>query len=93
MNTDTPVDPKAPKEVNLPSGVKAIINPFKGKDIRKAQAIAGDDSSKILFAIIALTIAIDGKGVTAEEIDEMDGMDVLELMKAFGTNFTPRQNS
>lgn len=81
------------KEVTLPSGAKAVIKPFKGKDIRQAQTIAGDDTSKLMFAIIAVTTELDGKGIVMEDLDEMDGMDVMALFKEFGGNFMPRQNS
>jgi tryptophanase len=70
----------------------AVIREFLGKDIREAQKIADGDSSKIMFAIIAVTTTIDGQPVTMEEVDEMNGYDVMDLMGAFGSNFTPRQS-
>lgn len=80
------------KEVTLPSGKKAIIKPFKGRDIREAQKISGSDTSMVIFAIIAVTTIIDGVPVTAEELDDMDGMDVFELMNSFGAGFIARQS-
>lgn len=75
------------KEIPLRSGKKAVIRSFKGRDIRNAQKIAGDDTSMVIFAIIAQTVTIDGQTVTAEEVDEMDGMDVFDLLSAFGAGF------
>jgi hypothetical protein len=80
------------KEVALPSGKKATIKPFKGRDIREAQKISGTDTSLVIFAIIAVTTTIDGNPVTAEELDDMDGMDVFELMNSFGSGFIARQS-
>lgn len=72
------------KEINLPSGKTAVIAPFKGKHIREAQRIADGDMSNMMFAMIALTTTIDGRGIVAEELDDMDGQDVLALMGEFG---------
>lgn len=71
------------KEIKLPSGKTAVIAPFKGKHVREAQKVAGDDTSLIVFAMIALTTTIDGQPVVAEDLDEMDGMDVMALMGEF----------
>ena len=92
MDTPTPVTSSTTKEVTLPSGKKAVIKSFKGRDIRQAQKIAGDDTSMVIFAIIAVTTTIDGEEVTAEELDDMDGMDVFELMNSFGSGFIARQS-
>lgn len=73
--------------VFLPSGKTAVINPFKGKHVREAQKIADNDTSKMLFAMIAVTTTIDGKAIVMEDLDEMDGKDVLTLMKEFGSFF------
>lgn len=77
------------KEMELPVSKKtAVIKEFKGKHIREAQRIGGDDTGKMLFAMIALCVEVDGKPVTMEDLDEMPGMDVLTLQKEFsGANF------
>lgn len=51
------------------------------------------DTSKIVFAMIALTVTIDKEPVVMEDLDEMDGADVLELMGEFSGNFslTPKE--
>jgi hypothetical protein len=74
----------AGKEINLPSGKVAVIVPFKGKHVREAQRIAGGDVSNIMFAMISLTTSIDGNPILMEDMDEMDGSDVLALMGEFG---------
>jgi hypothetical protein len=76
------------KEIKLPSGKVAIIGEFKGKHIREAQRIADGKQDMFLFALIAITGKIDGENVNAEDLDEMDGADVLALMSEFSGNFT-----
>lgn len=72
--------------ITLPSGKVAVIQPFKGKHIRQAQKIAGGDEDKMMFALIAITTTLDGVAVVMEDIDEMEGKDVLKLMGAFSGN-------
>lgn len=76
------------KEVTLPSGKKAVIGDFKGKHIREAQRIAGGNTDMITFALISLTTTIDDQPVLAEDLDEMEGRDVMALMGEFSENFT-----
>lgn len=71
------------KEIKLPSGKVATISGFKGKHIREAQRMADTDISKMTFAMIALTTVIDGNPIIMEDLDEMDGADVLALMGEF----------
>lgn len=76
------------ESVELPSGASAVVKEtFKGKHIRKAQAISGGDSSLVIYSLIAQLVEIDGKGIVMEELDEMDGRDVLKLMEIFGESF------
>lgn len=91
--TPPPADENGVRTFQLPSGATATMAPFKGRHIREAQKAADGDSSKIIFAIIAITITVDGKKVVMEEIDDMDGFDVLELYSKFaGKNFTSAPN-
>ncbi len=92
METTDTKNTETVKEITLPSGKKAVIKPFKGRDIREAQKISGTDTSMVIFAIIAVTTTIDGSPVAAEELDDMDGMDVFELMNSFGSGFIARQS-
>jgi hypothetical protein len=71
------------KEITLPSGKTARIMDFKGKHIRQASEMAGDDATKVVFAMIAICTTIDGEPVVMEDIDEMPGKDVLVLQKEF----------
>lgn len=71
------------KVVELPSGKTAEIIDFKGKHIRAASELAGEDPSKIIFAMIAICCTIDGEPVVMEDLDEMPGRDVLKLQKEF----------
>lgn len=93
VNTGTPISPTGDTQITLPSGRKAVQRSFKGRDIRLAQRLADGESSTLIFAIISTVTTIDGKPVTIEELDDMDGFDCMELMKGFGTNFTSRPNS
>ncbi len=79
------------KEIKLPSGAVAIVGEFKGKHVREAQRIAGGESDKFLFALIAITGRIDDKELNMEDLDEMDGADVLTLMNEFSGNFLSPQ--
>lgn len=91
---ETPPKPKADKTVKLTGTNRtAVIRSFLGKDIREAQKISDSDTSKLMFAIIAITTTIEGQPVTMEELDEMDGFDVMDLMGAFGANFSQRQSN
>jgi hypothetical protein len=74
------------KTITLPSGKTAVIGEFKGMHIREAQRVSGGEQDKFLFALIAATTQIDGKPVVMEEMDEMDGKDVLALMGDFSEN-------
>lgn len=75
------------KIIELPSGRKAETRKYKGRDIREAQRIADGDPGKITFALIAMSTTIDGQPIAMEDLDEMDGPDVLKLMGEFGSNF------
>lgn len=72
------------KEIKLPSGKMAKISGFKGRHIREAQRMADSDVSKMTFAMIALTTTIDGQPIVMEDLDDMDGKDVIALMGEFG---------
>lgn len=71
------------KLILLPSGKTAVISDFKGKHIRQASEMAGDDASKVTFAMIAICCTIDNEPVVMEDLDEMAGKDVLALQKEF----------
>lgn len=73
------------KTITLPSGKTAVIAPFKGKHVRDAQRISDGDASKFMFAMIATSTTIDGQPFVMEDLDEMDGKDVMSLMAEFST--------
>jgi hypothetical protein len=87
--TEVPPAPKTyPLEVKLPSGKLAVIREFKGRDVMKAMKIAGtDDPHKIIFSLMALTTTIDEKPIVMEDIEDMNGKDVLALIGEFGEAF------
>lgn len=92
MNKEAKVKSTGEKEFTLPSGRTAVIKPFKGKHVREAQRLAGDDAGLIVFAMIAITTTIDGQAIIMEDMDEMDGPDCLALMGEFSGNFSPANN-
>jgi len=82
-----PVKPQEVQTITLPSGKVAVIGIFKGKHIREATRTADGESDKMIFALIAMTTTIDGKKIVWEDLDEMDGRDVLKIQGAFSSNF------
>jgi hypothetical protein len=75
------------KEIELSDGRKAVIGGFKGKHILEAQKVTGKETEKMIFALIASCVKIEGQNLVIEEIEEMNGSDVLVLMGEFGSNF------
>ena len=78
---------KEAKTIELPSGSVAVINPFKFKTLQEAQRLIGDNSERLMAALIALTTTIDGNDVVMEDIEEMDGIDAIALLGEF-SDFT-----
>lgn len=82
MNNQT-----SPKVLALPSGKSATIETFKGKHIREAQrrmsTMDANDAGTLTFMLISMLVTIDGSGIVFEDMDEMDGQDVLALMGEF----------
>lgn len=71
----------------LPSGKTAVIGIFKGKHIKEATKISDGKSEDLVFALISITTKIDDKPIVMEDLEEMDGRDVMKLMSAFSVNF------
>lgn len=72
-------------EIELPTGSKAsILKKWKGKHVLQASRAAGGmaDQMRFVFGIIAVKTLIDGAAITIEDIDEMDGDDVMKLIGA-----------
>lgn len=73
------------KEHTLKSGKKLLVRPYKGIDIRMASNSAGGDPTKLQFALIAETCTLDGNPLSIEELDNMSGDEVLDIMTIFAT--------
>jgi len=85
----------AANERRLPSGRIAKIEEFLGKHVREAQRqiadMQGDLKDKgeeanmgtMLFVLMSMLVTIDGQSFVYEDINEMDGMDVLALEGEF----------
>jgi hypothetical protein len=69
------------------TGRTATIAPFKGRHVREAQRRADGDSEAIVFHILCALVEIDGEPLHLEDIDDMDGSEVLQLMGEMGGNF------
>lgn len=75
------------KKIELSGGRIAVIGDFKGKHVLEAQRLVGKEADKMIFALIATCVKIDGNSVFIEDLDDMNGADVLTLMGEFGENF------
>lgn len=76
------------QKFTLPSGLKVEETVFKGKHVREAQRLMDGDQSKYAFAIICVACIVEGKKITMEEMDEMDGKDILMLLEKFSPLFS-----
>lgn len=75
----------AVKAVPLPSGAKAIFYRRKGRALIDAQRAADGDTSRLMFALLAQVVEIDGKAPLMEDLEEMDLFDVMKLQEEFGS--------
>lgn len=69
--------------VTLRNGKIAKFQEFKGRHVREAQKAADGDSSKMMFAMMAMCITIDGQPLVMEDFDNLNGGDCLKLQGAF----------
>lgn len=72
--------------ITLKDGRKAKVVPFKGKQIRIARKMQLEAGHDFLFALIAQVTTIDGHGIVPEDLDELDGKDVIKLQAAVEGN-------
>lgn len=75
------------KTVDLPSGKQAHYVDAKGKHVREAQRLMDGDPDKMMFALISVCTAIDGRRLAIEDLDEMSAGDCMALMGVFGSAF------
>ena len=74
----------------LPSGKSALIRKGYGRDLMRAQRVAGpsSDPTAVIFALIAELVEIDGSRMVYEDLLAMDLGDVLTLQaEVAGANF------
>lgn len=66
----------------LSTGKVADVRKGKGRDLRLAARMAGDDSEPIAyeFALVAIKALINGQPVTIEDIDELSDVEASELL-------------
>jgi hypothetical protein len=79
-------------EFDLPSsGKHVIVLRGKGRDQRRALMSAGPgaDQYRILQALIAQLVLIDGQRIKMEDIDEMDFDDSMALTEEVGKILSP----
>lgn len=80
------------REVQLPSGARAIIRRGNGRDLRLAQMAVGEpfDDARFEYALIARLTVLDGRKLKMEEVDELPIGDVLVLQREVSAiNFPP----
>jgi hypothetical protein len=79
---DVQVEEDGTKRWTLPSGKQAVMRPYKGRDIKRASRMVDMQREPflLLFALIAIATTIDGSEVTVEDIEDMDGDDVFDLI-------------
>lgn len=77
----------AEKTITLSGGKIATIGEFKGRHIMAAKKLT-DDPEKLILAMISLVVTIDGNAIVFEDLEEMNGFDVLALMNEF-SGFIP----
>lgn len=83
---------RPPKVITLPSGKVASCSHGTGLTLMNAQRVVGiknaDDTVKLVFALIAQLVTIDGRAIVFEDLLEMDLLDVLALQgEVLGENF------
>lgn len=72
---------KKSREVDLPSGAKALIRDGKGRDLLAATRMAGgpNDPMRMVFGLLASLVTIDGRALTIEDVEDLPLPDVLKL--------------
>ena len=81
---------KEVRMLSLPSGKNAAIRKGFGRDLMRAQRVAGagGDPTAVVFALIAELAEIEGKRIVYEDVLSMDLDDVLALQaEVAGANF------
>lgn len=74
---------KQPREITLPSGLKAVIQPGKGKHSIIATRMANSDTSMVIPAMMAQLVTIEGNPVLMEDFKEMELSDYMFLIGEF----------
>jgi hypothetical protein len=80
----------ATRELSLPSGKRAAIRKGFGRDLMRAQRVAGLDAEPgaVVFALIAELAEVDGRRILFEDVLAMELEDVLLLQgEVIGPNF------
>lgn len=68
----------------LPSGAVAhMMEKPKGKHLRQAQRMAGNDQASLTYAIVAVIATVDGRSLNLDEVLELDLHDVTTLLHMF----------
>lgn len=70
-------------QTKLPSGKIAEVKEIKAKDVLNMRRILGDSDrheDELIYAVMSMSILIDGKPIIFEDMPEMDGFDFLALM-------------
>lgn len=72
---------KLKKAVKLSDGSELTIYNYTGRDMINANRVGGGDTLRMSFALIASRIELDGKSQTLEDLEDMDGDLIAEIME------------
>lgn len=68
-----------PGEFALPSGVRVVMRPGKGRDLLAAQRAAATDTHLVMYGLIASLCTFNGEKRVLEDILDMPLGDVMQL--------------
>lgn len=71
--------------LTLSTGAVAVLRRPKGRDLVRASVVAqagGGGEIAVAIGLVAQVATIDGRGVTYEDLEEMDALDVGQLIAA-----------
>lgn len=80
-----------PVTLTLSDGKKAEIREGFGRDLRKAQVMAGKDAGALVPSLVSVLTTVDGQHIVPEDLDNMPLADVFVLQKAISDFFPDAQ--
>lgn len=85
-----PVPKGYERAMKLSSGAVVAIKPYMGKDVKQIMRVVHANSSRgdfaptdMIFYVVAYCCLYNGKKLTFEDLDDIPGADLQELMAEF----------